>query len=342
MTDNQQDLIDRIDRELWVPTEALIADLDRLDGDLLVLGAGGKMGLSLCRMATEAGARGRSRTVTAVSRFSDPEQAAAFTEAGIQIHRADLADRDALAALPDVENVVFLVGRKFGTAGAASTTWALNTLVPALVAERFRDSRIAALSSGNVYPLTPVHSGGADEDVAPDPVGEYAQSVLGRERMFEHFSRTHGTKVSLLRLNYAIDGRYGVLHDVATKVREGTPIDLTTSTANVIWQGDANAVVLRSLRHAASPPQVYNLTGPETISIRWLANQFARRFGTEAVFTGTEADTALLSNAARINQRFGYPRVSLRQMIDWTAQWLDAGGPTIAKPTDFQQREGTF
>jgi nucleoside-diphosphate-sugar epimerase len=334
--------IAEIDRRLHEPPPGVVEDLDTLDGDLVVLGAGGKMGLSLCRMAVEAAARGRRRRVLAVSRFSDEAQARAFTDAGIDIHRADLLDPAALRDVPDAPNVVYLVGRKFGTSGAPSETWALNTYLPGRVAERFRGSRIAALSTGNVYPLVPVHSGGADESVPPAPVGEYAQSCLGRERLLEHVSRTRGTPVSILRLNYAVEGRYGVLHDVATKVRAGEPIDLAMGCANVIWQGDANAVVLRSLLHAGSPPTILNLTGPELVSIRWLAHRFGERFGVEPRLVGEEAPTALLSNAAAMVRRFGYPSVGLEQMIEWTAAWLEDGGPVSGKPTHFQQREGSF
>jgi hypothetical protein len=342
VTDTLTAELTRIDRRLWEPPEAVVGDLAELDGDLVILGAGGKLGLSLARMAVEAARRGRARRVVAVSRFADPEQVAAFESAGVEVHRAELLDEDDLGRLPDAPNVVYLVGRKFGTSGGAWLTWALNAYLPGRVATRYRGSRIVALSTGNVYPLTRVATGGADESHPTGPVGEYAQSCLGRERVFEHFSRRDGTPMALLRLNYAIDLRYGIIHDVAVKVRDGEPVDLEMGCANVIWQGDANSVALRSLRHCTSPPTVLNLTGPETVSIRWLATELGARLGVEPVLVGSEADTALLSNAAACTARFGYPSVPLRTMLDWTAEWLLAGGPSLGKPTGFQQRAGSF
>lgn len=332
----------RIDRRLWEPPSAVVEDLAELAGDIVLLGAGGKMGFSLARMAVEAARRGRARRVVAVSRFADPAQVAAFESAGVTVHRAELLDENDLRHLPDAPNVVYLVGRKFGTSGEASLTWALNAYLPGRVAARYRGSRIVALSTGNIYPLTRVATGGPDESHPTGPVGEYAQSCLGRERVFEHFSRQDGTPVALLRLNYAIDLRYGVLHDVARKVQGGEPVNLEMGSANVIWQGDANAGVLRSLGHCASPPDVLNLTGPETVSIRWLAAELGTRLGVEPVVVGEEADTALLSNAAACVARFGYPSVPVHTMLDWTAEWLLGGGPSLDKPTGFQQRAGGF
>ncbi|MCG5215995.1 NAD-dependent epimerase/dehydratase family protein [Streptosporangium soli] len=331
-----------IDRHLYDPPESVVADLAELPGDLILLGAAGKLGFSLSRMAVLAAERGRSRRVIAVSRFSEAGRRAEFEAAGIEVVAADLSREAELAALPDAANVVYLVGRKFGTTGDPWTTWQLNTYLPGRVAERYAGSRIVAFSTGNVYPLTAPSSGGATEDTEPAPVGEYAQSCLGRERILQHFSVANGTPISILRLNYAIDLRYGVLHDIATKVWAGDEVDVTMGSANVIWQGDANAVTLRSLAHCASPADILNLTGPETVSTRWLAGEFARRFGVEPRITGTEAPTALLSNAARCTARFGYPSVPLLQMIDWTATWIAEGGPSIGKPTHFEQRAGAF
>ncbi|MDL4771059.1 MULTISPECIES: NAD-dependent epimerase/dehydratase family protein [Thermomonosporaceae] len=338
----ETDELAAIDRHLYEPTPALVGDLDELDGDLLLLGAGGKLGLSLSRMARLAADRGRARRVIAVSRFGDPAVRAEFEAAGVEVLPADLSDEAALRDLPDAANIVYLVGRKFGTSGDPWTTWALNTYLPGRVAERFPSSRIVAFSTGNVYPLAPLASGGALEGDAPDPAGEYAQSCLGRERLLQHFSAVNGTPMSILRLNYAIDLRYGVLHDVATRVFAGEPVDVTMGCANVIWQGDVNAITLRSLLHCDSPPDVLNLTGPETVSIRWLAEEFGRRFDRGPEITGTEAATALLSNAAKCTGRFGYPTVPLERMIDWTAAWIAAGGPSHGKPTQFQQRAGAF
>jgi nucleoside-diphosphate-sugar epimerase len=332
-----------IDRRLWEPPREVVDELAGLDGDVLLLGAGGKLGLSLARMARAAlDASGSTRRVIAVSRFTEPGRRDELAAAGVETLAADAADPAALSALPDAENVIYLVGRKFGTHGDEPTTWATNTYLPARVAERYAGARLVAFSTGNVYPLTPVGSGGADEDTPPGPVGEYAQSCLGRERLLEHFSIVNGTPVAILRLNYAIDLRYGVLHDVARAVLAGEPVDVTTGCVNVIWQGDVNAITLRSLRHAASPPDVLNLTGPETVSVRWLAHQCGRRLDREPVITGHEAPTALLSNSARCMRRFGYPEVTLAEMIDWTCRWVAAGAPSHGKPTRFEQRAGAF
>lgn len=333
----------RIDRRLWEPPPEVVEDLAALPGDLLLLGAGGKLGLTLARMArTALDAVGSSRRVIAVSRFSEHGRRAEFGAAGVETLAADVTDPAALAALPDAANVVYLVGRKFGTHGDEWTTWAINTYLPARVAERFAGARLVAFSTGNVYPLTAVGSGGADEHTPPAPVGEYAQSCLGRERLLQHLSIAHATPVAILRLNYAIDLRYGVLHDVARAVLAGDPVDVTMGSVNVIWQGDVNAITLRSLHHAESPPDVLNVTGPETVSVRWLAHECGRRLGRDPVIVGEEAPTALLNNASRSMARFGYPRVSLSEMLDWTCRWVAAGGPSHGKPTRFEQRAGAF
>lgn len=328
-----------IARRVHQPDERLRAELGALDGDLVVLGAGGKMGVSLARMAAAAYRRG---TVYAVSRFSDAGTLAELEENGVTAVRADLTDEAALAALPDAANVLYMVGRKFGTAGDAATTWALNTYLPGRIAARYAGSRIAAFSSGNVYPLVPVGSGGADETVPPDPVGEYAQSCLGRERVLTHQCAVTGSPLALIRLNYAIDCRYGVLTDLARAVRDGTPVDLTTGSVNVVWQGDANRYALSALARATVEPLVLNVTGPETASVRWLATELGWRLGREPVFGGAEAPTALLSNAARCFGLFGYPSVSLAEMLDWTVAWLAGGGELLDKPTHFAERSGRF
>jgi dTDP-4-dehydrorhamnose reductase len=309
----------------------------------MLLGAGGKMGPSLARLAQNAlTAAGSGSKVHAVSRFSDAEAGRSLREAGVNTINADLMDDAQLAALPDVPNIVYLVARKFGTTGSEHLTWALNTYLPGRVAERFRAARIVAFSSGNVYPLSRVALGGSAEADPAGPVGEYAQSVLGRERMFTYGSLQHGTPVALLRLNYAIDLRYGVLLEVARAVRDGTPVDLRMGNANVIWQGDANEYALRALQHCSSPPRILNITGPETVSIRWLARRFGERLGVPPVFVHEEQDTALLNNAAQAHSLFGYPRVTLLQMIDWTAHWVARDGETHGKPSHFQEREGQF
>lgn len=326
------------------PTPAVLAALDECPGDVLVLGAGGKVGFDICRLAQRAlQALGSSATVTAVSRFADPAQRQRFTAAGLSTIACDLLASGALDDLPDAPNILFLAGFKFGAAADPANTWALNTLLPGLVGRRFARSRIVAFSTGNVYPFQPLASGGADEATPPAPVGEYAQSCLGRERLLAYASQEQGTRVALLRLNYANDLRYGVLVDVAQQVLAGTPIDVTMGAVNVIWQGEVAAVALRALPLCAAPPLVLNVAGPETLSVRWLAGEFARRLGAPPpTFTGQEAPTALLSNAGRQHALFGYPQVPLGQLLDWTAQWLLAGQPTLAKPTHFQERAGQF
>lgn len=334
---------EQLDERLSRPTPELIEDLARLPGDLVILGVGGKMGPTLARMARRAADEvGDRRHVIGVSRFNEPGLQEELEAAGVETIVCDLLDRAAVARLPDAPNVIFMAGRKFGSTGDEARTWAMNAYVPALVAERYRDARIVVFSSGNVYPMVGVASGGATEECPPAPIGEYAQSVLARERVFEYFSRVHGTPMVLLRLNYAIDLRYGVLLDVAQRVAARMPIDLAMGHVNVIWQGDANAIALRSLTLCESPPRVLNVTGPETVSIRWLATEFGTRLGVAPVFEGCEAETALLSNAARCFRYFGYPTVPLARMIEWVAHWVKIGGPTLGKPTHFEQREGRF
>ncbi len=335
--------VEQLEGALSDPSPALVQDLATCGGDILIIGCGGKMGPSLARLAKRAiaAADGRQRVI-AVSRFSSRDARDRLDAAGIETVAADLLDPADLAALPEAPNVIYMLGQKFGTTGREYETWATNTYVPGRVAERYTHSRIVVFSTGNVYPLTPVTRGGATESFPLQPVGEYAQSCLGRERIFEYFSRRDGTPVTIFRLNYAIDLRYGVIHDVGRAVYEGRTVSLAMGNANVIWQGDANTLALRALKVCASPPRILNVTGPETVSIRTVAEQFAAQFGVTPQFEGTEAATALLSNASQTFQLFGYPRVTLQQMIEWTAQWIAAGGPTLDKPTHFQEREGRF
>ncbi|MGW5683648.1 NAD-dependent epimerase/dehydratase family protein [Nonomuraea sp. NPDC003754] len=329
-----------LEERLARPGEGLIADMARLDGDIMILGAGGKLGPSLVRLALNA-TKG-DRRIVAVSRFSEPGLADALTAEGATVVSADVADEQALRDLPDVENVVFLVGAKFGTQGAEHATWFTNSYLPGRVADRFRDSRIAALSTGNVYPLVPVTSAGATEETPTDPVGEYAMSCLGRERVMSHFSVKYGTRLALIRLNYAVEMRYGVLVDLAQKINAGEPVDLATGMANVVWQGYANEVTLRSLLHASTPPFVLNLTGPELISVRQAAIDLGRALGKQPSFVGEEAPTALLSNAARCHRLFGYPELTPAELIELTAAWIAEGGPLLGKPTKFERRDGRF
>ncbi len=335
--------VEVLEEVLSRPNPADIEAMRTLDGDLLILGVGGKMGPSLARRARRAiDQAGVKKRVVAVSRFSSGDLRQELDASGIETIAADLMDDAAMAALPDIPNIVFMAARKFGTTGAEHLTWAMNTYLPGRVAERFHRSRIVSFSSGNVYPLTPVVEGGATERTPIAPVGEYAQSVLGRERLFQHFSEKYGTLGVLLRLNYAIELRYGVVRDIGARVFERLPINLAMGSANVIWQGDANSIVLRSFALASAPPRVLNLTGPEVLSVRWVANEFGRHLGVEPVFEGAESPNALLNNAAECMKLFGYPTVSVSQLIEWTASWLQSGGATFNKPTHFEVRDGKF
>ncbi len=333
------DSVEALDEFLARPTQALIDDLAVVPGDILILGVGGKMGPTLARLARNAAPE---RRIIGVARFSEPGVREQLLACGIETITCDLLDRDAVAALPRAPNVIFMAGRKFGSSGNQPLTWAMNALVPAMVGEIFREARIVAFSTGNVYPMVEVLRGGAAESTPPAPLGEYAQSCLARERLFEHFSQLHGTPGRLFRLNYAIDLRYGVLFDIAAKVHAGTPVDVTMGHVNVIWQGDANAQALRCLRHCTAPASPINLSGPETLSVRFLAEEFSRRFGRAAAISGTEAPTAWLTNTAAACSLFGYPAVPLARMLDWVADWVQRGGPSLGKPTRFEVRSGVF
>lgn len=335
--------IEELDAKLTEPPDELVSDIAGLDGDIIILGAGGKMGVTLARLARNAVERaGVGKRIIAVSRFSSGEARQELEAHGVETIAADLLDDSQLHGLPEIRNVIYMIGQKFGTSGREYMTWAMNAYLPGRVAEKYRHSRIVSFSTGNVYPLTPVRLGGASEEHPTGPIGEYAQSCLGRERVFEYFSHKYGTPMLFFRLNYAIDLRYGVLLDIARAVKECRPVDLRMGHVNVIWQGDANTMALRSLNLCSSPPSVLNITGPETVSVRWVAEQFAERFRVEPRFANEEAETALLSNASRAHQLFGYPKVSLRQMIEWIAAWVEAGMPTFDKPTHFQERGGRF
>ena len=328
------------------PRPATIDAFRRLPGDVIVLGAGGKMGPTLARMArraaTEAEGARDGRRIIAVSRFHDSAAAAALEDAGVATLRCDLLDRHAVDALPDAPNVIFMAGQKFGTGDAPAATWAMNTLVPAFCAERYTGARIVAFSTGNVYPLVPVTGPGARESDTPAPVGEYAASCLGRERMFEHASARAGTRVAIIRLNYAVDLRYGVLVDIASRVRAREPIDLSMGHVNVVWQGDANRVALESLVRAAAPPYIINVTGAAQLSVRSLAERFGALFGVTPEFTGREASDALLSDTSRLAADFAPLEVDADTLTEWVASWIASGGALLGKPTKFERRDGRF
>ncbi len=326
------------------PTPGLVADLARVDGDIMVLGVGGKMGPTLARMARRAAP---GRRIVGVARFSDPALKASLEGHGVECIACDLLDRDALQGLPNaadgVRNMVYMAGHKFGAAGNPSLTWMMNVGVPAMVAETFPEMRIVTFSTACVYPFVPVDGAGAGEQVpATPPPGDYAWSCVGRERMFEHGSQRWGTPGRLLRLSYAIDMRYGVLHDVASSVFAGQPVDVTMGHADVIWQGDANEQALRLLAHCTTPATPINVTGARHTSVRWLAAEFGRRFGRTPVITGQEAPTAWLLDTAQAQALFGLPRVPVETMIDWVADWVQRGGPSLGKPTHFQTRDGKY
>jgi len=335
--------LEELDQKLYNLTDGLINDIFELRGDILVLGAGGKMGPSLAKLAKMAVDKaGVSKRVLAVSRFGDPVVRQDLLDHGIEIISADLLDEDALNGLPDIENVIYMAGTKFGTTGHEHFTWAMNAYLPGRVATKFKDSRIVVFSTGNVYPLSPVGTKGPSESSAPGPIGEYAQSCLGRERIFEHFSRANGTPVLIYRLNYAIDLRYGVLLEIAKAVRSGKPIDLSMGFVNIIWQGDANQIALRSLALCASPPAILNVTGSASISVRWIAIEFGKLFGMGPKFENNEQPTALLSDASRMEALFPFQKMSVAEMIRMTAEWLERGGQLLNKPTHFQERTGKF
>lgn len=332
--------VDALEDFMTLPSQALVDDLARVPGDIIVLGIGGKMGPTLARLAKRAAPKKR---VVGVARFSEAGLQEKLKAWGIETISCDLLDRAAVAKLPKLANVIYMAGRKFGSTGAEHLTWAMNAFVPAIVAEAFAQSRIVAFSTGCVYPFVSVLHQGATEDVPPNPPpGEYANSCVARERIFQHFSHTHGTAGRLIRLNYAIDMRYGVLFDIAGRVKAGAPISLATGHVNVIWQGDANAQTLRALNHCTTPASPLNVSGPEVASVRALAEAFGSRMGTKPVLIGTEAETAWLVNTSQATRLFGYPLVPLYRMIDWVADWVARDMQSLGKDTHFDVRDGVF
>lgn len=334
-----------LDALLSAPRDATIAALKNAPGDIVVLGAGGKMGPTLARMAArarDAADAGSPRRVIAVSRFSEAGVREALERAGVETVACDLLDHDAVAALPEVPNVVLMAGQKFGTRDAPSRTWMMNVVAPAVCAERYAEARTVVFSTGNVYPLTPVSNAGARETDATAPVGEYAQSCVGRERVFEHFAAARGTRVAVVRLNYAIALRYGVLTDLALKIVRGEEVSLVMGHVNVIWQGDANCAALELLPLAANPPLIMNVTGAATLSVREIALELGARLGREPRFDGTEAADALLSNTERMCTTLGGPPTKVDTMLDWVADWVKNGRPLLGKATHFEARDGEF
>jgi nucleoside-diphosphate-sugar epimerase len=335
--------LEDLDKTMYRINDEFVDDVRAINGDFLILGAGGKMGPSLSKLTKLAvDAAKVKRKVIAVSRFTNKSAETEMQDHGIETISMDLMDDSALQRLPDVENVIYMAGTKFGTTGNESNTWAMNSYLPGRVADKFKYSRIVVFSTGNVYPLTPVNSGGPSEEHPVAPIGEYAQSCLGRERMFEYFSKNNATPVLIYRLNYAIDFRYGVLLEIAKAVKNQKPINLSMGHVNIIWQGDANQIAIRSLKLCSSPPTILNVTGASILSIRWIANEFGKLFGVTPVFENDEQPTALLSNASKMEKIFPFKKFTADEMIAMTAQWLQLGGAQLDKPTHFQERSGKF
>jgi len=336
--------VDALEEFMTRPSSALAADLARAPGDILVLGVGGKMGPTLARMAKRAAPQ---RRVIGVARFSERGLREKLESQGVECIACDLLDRAALEKLPRLPNLVFMAGHKFGaagtTAGNTTFTWAMNVRVPYMVADTFRGARSVVFSTACVYPFADVNGPGAGERTpALPPPGDYATSCVGREKAFEYGALTYGTPARLVRLEYANDLRYGVLHDVATKVFAGRPVDVTMGHVNVIWQGDANEQALRLLAHCTAPASPINVSGPEVVSVRWLAAEFGRRFGKNAEITGKEAPTAWLVDTRESQKLLGAPAVPLASMIDWQADWIARGMPGLGKPTHFEARNGKY
>ena len=335
--------IKKLEDCLSEPSQHLIDDITKVEGDIMILGVGGKMGPTLAKLAKRAvDATGIEKRIYGASRFSNESLYQELNEFGIECIKTDLLNDDALSSLPDCTNVIYMAGNKFGTSGNEHFTWAMNAYLPGRVAEKYKNSNIVVFSTGNVYPFVATDSGGATENTKPSPIGEYAQSCLGRERVFEHFSVKYKTKMVLFRLNYALDLRYGVLLEIGKSVYHQNPIDLSMGYANVIWQGDANEFAIRSLLHCESPAKKLNVTGPETISIKWLAHEFGKLMERDPIFENEPAENALLNNSNHAYELFGKPKVNLDSMIKWTAHWLKIDGEVLGKPTHFQERKGDF
>lgn len=334
---------ERLNELLTTPSDALVEDMKKIQGDIMILGAGGKMGPTLCVLAKNAAKKaGVDKRIIAVSRGSDKIAAQLMIDNGIEVIAADLLDKEKLYALPDVENVIYMAGLKFGTNGNEWKTWAMNATLPAFVADKFKKSNIVVFSTGNIYPITKLSDGGCREVDPVGPNGEYGMSCLARERAFEYAANTFGTKVFTYRLSFAVDLRYGVLFDVANKIMKGEPISLSTPCFNFIWQGSANEVAIRGLLHAEAPARVMNVTGPETVSIKKAAEELAAYLGKEAIFENEPGDDAYQIDAGLAIETFGYPSVNAKTLIRWQAEWLLDGGRTLDKPTHFEERQGKY
>jgi len=334
---------EKLDELLTIPSKALVCDVKKISGDIMILGAGGKMGPTLCLLLKNAiKEAGTNQKIYAVSRFTDSIAVKLLKDNGIECISMDLLDVDKLKTLPEVENIIYMAGRKFGTDGSEWATWGMNSVLPAFVAKEFKKSKIVVFSSGNIYPIAPLHTGGCTEEDNVSPVGEYAMSCLARERAFEYGANTYGTKVFIYRLNFAVDLRYGVLYDMADKIMKGEPISLDTPCLNCIWQGSANEIAIRGLLHTDSPAFKMNVTGPETVSIRKTAEMLGEYMGIKPVFEGVCGNDAYLNNASKAMELFGYPSVSLNTLIRWQAEWILDGGRGLGKPTHFEERKGSY
>lgn len=330
-------------RSMTEPSQALVQAASQLKGDLMVLGAGGKIGPAMAIKAKRAlQAAGSQAKVYAVSLFDYPDAPASMRQAGVEVIEADLSDPDQLARLPEAENIIYMVGKKFGTAGNEGDTWHVNVILPYLAAQRFPNARIVAFSTGNTYGMAPLSSGGFCETDSPRPIGEYAQTCLGRERVLERCSRQNNTPMLLFRLNYSIDMRYGVLYDIARNIQEGRPVDVSQGVFNCIWQGEVCEYAIRSLLLTSVPPEKLNVSSPESFSIRWAAMELGRRLGREPVFTGQEGDASLFLNCQKMVRLLGRPQLGVLEMMDMVVDWIKNGGETIDAPTHFETTNGIF
>lgn len=334
---------EKLDTLLTTPSDALVEDVKKIKGDIMVLGAGGKMGPTLCILAKNAIEKaGVQKRVIAVSRFTDPIATELLHKNNVETISCDLLNTEQLRALPEAENIIYMAGRKFGTDGSEWKTWAMNATLPAFVAEKFQKSNIVVFSSGNIYPIVPLSGGGCSEEDKVSPIGEYTMSCLARERAFEYAANHYGTKIFMYRLNFAVDLRYGVLYDMADRIMKGEPISIATPVLNCIWQGSANEIAIRGLLHAESPAKIMNVTGPETVSIQKTAKMLGKILGKEPIFEGEPGNDAYLNDSAEAMETFGYPAVSIRTLIRWQAEWILDGGRALGKPTHFEERKGSY